>query len=686
MKSDKLLYVKIIAVVIVAVFALSILPSAQTPASSTQIKKFSSEAELNDFLSASGSSGSLTGSNMRTLESTASAPMAAGDNSQKAVSGDYSTTNIQVAGVDEADFVKNDGKYIYTIAGSNVVITDAYPAEGMTIVSTINLSGSNPGQIYINGDKLVVFGNVYNYGPMPLAEGKVAADVGIMPPRYNQPTTYIKVYDVSDRANPLLTSDLVFNGTYYESRMIGNQVYAILTVPTYGNEIPVFSPYQRGFPEIYYFNMPSYSYQYTNIVSLDINNGALNNKVFLLGYSTNMYVSENNIYLVYQKQLGQDYILYRMLDEVYRPLLPAELNAEIDTIRNSDKSDYRKMGEIQLAMQDWMMKNPDYQNTLNVNYKQMQEKTETIYNDYYRLSDFSVVHKIAISNGEINYVGKGEVPGTPLNQFSMDENNGYFRIATTTNQWRGNQTNNLYVLDGSMNVVGRLENLAPGERIYSARFMGDRAYLVTFVRMDPLFVIDLSDPANPRVLGELKIPGVSEYLHPYDETHIIGVGQNTQETDGRVRFKGLKISLFDVSDVTNPQEVANYELGDRGTYSEALYDHKAFLFSKEKNLLVIPVSLYEEKTGQMWGDFVWQGAYAFNIDLTGISVKGRVTHANSTDKWSNNIRRSLYMDDVLYTVSDGKIAANSLSDFAAISSVDLPVNYYYYGYSDVFRI
>jgi uncharacterized secreted protein with C-terminal beta-propeller domain len=249
--------------------------------------------------------------------------------------------------------------------------------------------------------------------------------------------------------------------------------------------------------------------------------------------------------------------------------------------------------------------------------------------------------------------------------------------------------NHLYVLDEGMNIVGKLEDLAKGESIYSARFIGNRAYLVTFVRIDPLFVIDLSDPANPKVLGELKIPGVSDYLHPYDENHIIGVGKSTGEVEpaGWARFKGVKLSLFDVSDVSNPKEVAKYEIGERGTDSEALRDHKAFLFSKSKNLLVIPVMLVEKTDEQSYWQPNWQGAYVFSLTLQdGFTLKGRITHADAAASEERyyyygpySVTRSLYMDDVLYTISGTLVKANNLNDMSEISKVNL-VGYKEYGY------
>jgi hypothetical protein len=144
----------------------------------------------------------------------------------------------------------------------------------------------------------------------------------------------------------------------------------------------------------------------------------------------------------------------------------------------------------------------------------------------------TVIHKIAIKDGRIRYVASGIVPGTILNQFSMDEHKGYFRIATTIGSWwwgRDDSKNNVYVLDDDMRTVGKLEGLAPGETIYSARFFGNRCYLVTYKQIDPFFVIDLRNPKDPKVLGELKIPGFSTYLHPYDENHVIGIGKNAND-------------------------------------------------------------------------------------------------------------------------------------------------------------
>jgi uncharacterized secreted protein with C-terminal beta-propeller domain len=270
----------------------------------------------------------------------------------------------------------------------------------------------------------------------------------------------------------------------------------------------------------------------------------------------------------------------------------------------------------------------------------------------------------------------------------MDEYGSHFRVATTT--YGETTSNHVYTLDMELNIVGSLEDLAPGETIYSARFMGERGYLVTFRQVDPLFVIDLSDPNNPRELGYLKVTGYSDYLHPYDENHLIGIGKETTEEGEFAWYQGVKISLFDVSDVSNPQEIDKLEIGDRGTDSPVLWDHKAFLFDKSRNLLVIPILEAEvDETEYSEADLVWaygepvyQGAYVFDISIeTGLQLRGRITHIDDPSELEDgyyyyyspfSVERSLYIDDVLYTISQAKIMMNSLENLDYVNEVELP--------------
>jgi uncharacterized secreted protein with C-terminal beta-propeller domain len=249
----------------------------------------------------------------------------------------------------------------------------------------------------------------------------------------------------------------------------------------------------------------------------------------------------------------------------------------------------------------------------------------------------------------------------------MDEYNEFFRVATT--EWTSESKNSLFILDMDLNIVGSLENIAPGETIYSARFISDRCYLVTFQQIDPFFVIDLANPYEPKILGELEIPGFSGYLHPYDENHIIGVGK--QDTN-------VKLSLFDVTDVSAPIElVLPYIVQSDWSDTTVLMDHKAFLFDKSKELLALPISInsFVMTEEDYYTSSFWQGEYVFDINLIdGFVLKGNVTHqGDSVDQWDSGywVKRALYIDDVLYTISDRKIKMNSLEDLSFINEIEL---------------
>jgi uncharacterized secreted protein with C-terminal beta-propeller domain len=247
--------------------------------------------------------------------------------------------------------------------------------------------------------------------------------------------------------------------------------------------------------------------------------------------------------------------------------------------------------------------------------------------------------------------------------------------------------NNVFILNMNLTTVGKLENLAVTERIYSARFIGDKAYLVTFRQIDPFFVLDLSDPTEPKVAGELKIPGYSSYLHPYDADHIIGLG---------IENSTVKLSLFDVTNLSAPTEMAKYIIEGDWTYSEALNDPKAFLFDKAKELLVIPVTIVHygvidggsgiindtrKEAGTVFStQAYWQGAQVFKLTLTGgFELRGGITHQDNNTiqegywygDYSKNVNRALYIDDTLYTVSNAKVKLNSLTDLTSIAEIKL---------------
>jgi uncharacterized secreted protein with C-terminal beta-propeller domain len=289
-----------------------------------------------------------------------------------------------------------------------------------------------------------------------------------------------------------------------------------------------------------------------------------------------------------------------------------------------------------------------------------------IYITFPETNEETAIYRIRIENSTITPEAKGKVFGRELNQFSMDENGEYFRIATTT-RFFGTSENNLYILNMNLSIVGSLEDFAPeGEVMDSARFIGNRCYLTTSViRKDPFFVIDVENATAPKILGELKIPGFTNYLHPYDENHLIGVG--------RYENNSVKIMLFDVSNVTAPIVIDTYSVQGQYSDSPVFEDHKAFLFDKSKDLLAMPVSSYNYDWENSWQ---WQGLYVFNVTSSnGIVLRGNITHMGENAYFSDIgywLRRAIYIENVLYTISDKKVKLNNLDDLNEMKEILLP--------------
>ena len=720
MRGNDVLFAVALGIVAVALILIMIevnnpiLPSLNITEEMAGMRSFSSWDDLSLFLKVTQSTRYSYGYYREGIMFSTGTAVPTTSEAKGSTASDYSTTNIQVAGVDEADIVKNDGRYIYAVGASSdwygrngtVTIIDAFPPSQMRIVSKIEIDGS-PSEIFIYNDKLVVLGtryseNIYNgegAEPYPAVKNCVRC---VMPPYYESRKAFMDVYDVSDRTSPSLKKEIEATGEYASSRMINGTAYVVFSErPTYLYPMPLYKvdgeweEIQPG--EVVFPDWPDYDYSYNIFIGVDLNDlsGQETRKIALLGSSQTMYVSADNIYLAsthYDRYIPQ-WEAY----SAYLGVLPAEIKTKIAEIDNLNASEWIKDRLKVAEVKDWLDSTP-LPTPGNIAAKIGASAIESIVNDKTAAiisreaesPETTVVTRISL-HSNFSVTGVGEVPGHILNQFSMDESKGYFRIATTAGQLSrsGSKTSSaVYVLGQDMSISGKLDELAPGESIYSVRFMGDRAYLVTFKKVDPFFVIDLSDPAAPKLLGKLKIPGYSDYLHPYDENHVIGLGKGAvaAEEGDFAWYQGVKLSLFDVSDVSSPKEVAKFEIGDRGTDSYALDDHKAFLFSKERNLLVIPILLAEIDESKypggvepnQYGDYTFQGAYVMSVSPEdGFKLKGRISHvsddslAKSGDYyWSDsNVKRSLYMDDFLYTISDRMVKANSLSDLNEISSV-----------------
>lgn len=527
---------------------------------------------------------------------------------------EFSSTNVQVAGVDEADFVKNDGSYIYMVSESTLFIVQAYPPQSAAIVSQTSVSGT-VSDLFLSGDRLVIFTGKYDYDQSLISSQYSRLNSG--------ERTSAVVYDISDRTNPHQIREISTPGGYTSARMIGDYVY-LLTAEDQGYwnpRMPIIFDNTQEISVSSIWCPPGITNEFSmnTLTSFPISvSGSPEAVSFLLGWDTTLYVSSRDIFVAYQKNhYGWNTPVFIDDDHI---------------LSNAGGS---------------------------------QQET--------------VINRFAINQGMIRYEATGRVPGYLLNQFSLDQYDGNLRVATTLEDRisAGDQYSNVYVLNPDLDIIGTLERLAPGEKIYSARFIGDLLYLVTFKQTDPFFVIDLSNPNQPGILGELKIPGYSNYIHPYDETHLIGIGKDTYENSGgSVIPTGVKIALFDVSDLNNPRMVDSHVIGEKGSDSAVLSDHRAFLLDKEKRVMVLPIKevvhtpVLGSKYDGSYTEDNWQGAYVFRVDPAyGFEEIGKVRHGSGSqdDSWwsGSTVLRSLFMDSFLYTISHNTIIGSDLKDLSS---------------------
>lgn len=562
-------------------------------------------------------------------------------NNEKSSSKEYSTTNIQVENVDEADITKTDGYYIYSISENQVIITNVQNPEQPKIETKIqSRDNAYPEDLMLYNNKLVVISTKYN------SRGSDGND------------TVVEIYNIENKENAKLEKSYKLLESYYTSRCIGNKLYVIASgnlrkednkIVTYYHEN--YSKKEIKLSDIKYLkDIKNKKQTLISMVDLDDISKDVNVSSYLIDIS-NAYVSQKSLYLLNDR--------YNYNNN----------NSEI-------KEMLKKMFGLKgiLGLIDYESNNSDYSGSVT---------------DIYKFN-FK-------EDGTIEYNCKNNIEGKTINQYSLDEYQGNLRIATYNN--KGSQVT---VFNDNLKVLGKTDFLAKGEKMYSTRFIGSKAYLVTYKTIDPLFVIDLSDSSSPKVLGKLKIPGYSTYLHPYDETHIIGIGMETEEkinrnSSGKVvstssKIVGMKMALFDVSDVENPVQVSNTIIGNKITTSSILTNPKALLFSKEKELIAIPVNNYSEdfevtnnsntyesaisayKNSSK--SYIGEGYAVFKINLKdGFVKKGIITHEkqkqNVKNYYASKLLRGMYIENNLYTVSEDMLKVNCIDDLKEISELKI---------------
>jgi hypothetical protein len=577
-------------------------------------------------------------------------------------------TNNQVAGVDEADFVKNDGQYIYLAQNGVLRIVDAWPAEQAHEVSVTPLEGT-PKKLFVAGDRALVYvaigaSNTDDWGPAECTYGYDCDFTG------DGTTTRALVYDLTDRANPQLIRAVALPGSLIAGRRIGNTVHTVVTT----NPDP-FVGLQT------YTDQNLCEYQPT-----------------LLGLPP--FQAKQRAHAVFERmrEANRDIIEATDVTSIL-PVIVDSLSDQTDT--SACTSMYASTvtdgaAFMTLASLDLTTTEPVVASTIVSRAGAVYASDAALYvavphqsdvDEFYGAS-VSSVHKFQIGDrpDATGYIGSGKVVGRPLNQFAMDEKDGFLRIATTNGQVPDpNVESRLTVLAVEGNELvenGAVTGIAPTEDIRSVRFDGDRAWIVTFKKTDPLFSFDLSDPADPKLMGELKIPGFSTYMHMLDENHLLSIGYDADDHGDFAFFDGVLLQVFDVRDPLQPKLAHRHVIGTRGSSSEALTNHLAFTWYPELGLLGVPMTVCEGGDDGQYGQTMsFSGLMLFDVSTTaGIDEHGRVSHPVPDDVtcgnwWTNAssaVKRSLFLDRFVYSISDADLKIQSV-DALGTDVVSLPL-------------
>lgn len=539
----------------------------------------------------------------------------------------YSGTNTQVAGVDEADIAKTDGQYLYLLVNGELQIVDAWPAEDIHLESGTPIEGYAE-NLYLYGDRVTVLSEVYEQipwvDPILIDDPMLPTTIGVadfgMPIFWCEPRLKVTVLDVTDRAAPSVVEETYLDGYLVDSRAIGDEVILVVD-----NASPL-PP-----PEIIETADGGFVYETEAQYRARLAGTPVDD--WLPQYST-----------TFAGPGGEETIESPIVDApaVYVPKQPAGDDllsvvvfnvADDEPGPDSTTSTFGLAGEVYASTDSLYVASTSYLNPTG----------------RWTWSPTTFVYKFDLTQAGVPLEATGSVAGSVLNSYSMDEDAGYFRIATTGTA--AGLSNNVFILQeqgADLNVVGSLTGLAPGEQIRSVRFIGDRGYVCTFLQVDPLFVLDLSNPARPAVAGELTIPGYSAYLYPIDANHLIGFGRDADPSTGAVR--GLQVSLFDVTSAAHPVQVDQYIFSDDpwGGYSEAEWDAHAFSYFPSHRVLALPVV-------DDWWDGA-QGLDVFSVDpATGFTLLGEVVHETP-------VRRSFQIGDYLYSISETEVKVNSIID------------------------
>jgi beta propeller domain-containing protein len=552
---------------------------------------------------------------------------------------DFTTTNTQEKDVDEGDFVKNDGSRAFVLHDRQLVKLDTWPPESTRIAWAQPLEGY-PMEMFLEGDRVAVFSRV-NLSP---AFARAGAPLRSLPCSLTRDVRCadglkITVLDVSG-ADPGVLYELYLQSGYVSSRRVGSSVRVVSTGglrgPVLTYYLDTYSPDREALRNAY----ERLRSRNADIIKSSSLEDWLPPSLEVVGGRPRVLTPDCAFFHA-STTLGLTTVTALNLARPDAGALLTSLLSPADEVYASKQSLYLTMRHY------WR---PGVQS--------VQEHT--------------YIHKFdtASDSLRIRYVASGGVPGHILDQFSLSEDQGSLRVATTQ-RLLGTITNGVHVLQaqgGRLEQVGVVAGLAPGEQLYSSRFLDNRGYLVTYRVVDPLFTIDVSDPRQPRQVGELKVPGFSTYLHPIDRDHLLAIGRETAETPNGLRVIGLALQVFDVSDFSSPRLMHKQVFGTWGSSSEAENDHKAFNYFPARGLLAIPFSDWTQSR---------VGGFQSSLELFRVSLAGGIVSAGSVDHsdlnrpvayqsypwpYSPRVRRSIMMEDFVYSISMGGVKVSPVDD------------------------
>jgi hypothetical protein len=578
---------------------------------------------------------------------------------------EYSTTNTQVKSVDEADYIKNDGNTIFVLSSDGLHVIDAWPAAETHEVAHLSLPGS-PRRMFLLDNRLVVYTQLATTGTPGSAGYSNPSDQGCTygyDCRFTSEggRTQILVYDVTTPASPTELMRYEMSGGYVASRRIGSDVYTVV--------------HDTGATEVAGL---TYSIQATSYDDLNAKYAQI-----LAANNAKIDQSQDDFFL--------PWITMTKPGSSATPVAPCEYAlatqyAQSGSFISINTFDLTTLGAPTRTL---LASNAGYvyasPTSLYMAIDRLPEQTysSSYYYGSHQAND-SFVHKFKLDGTSTSYVGSVTLPGHILNQFAMDENDGVLRVASTKG-WVPSTDVSSYVTTygmqaGKLAQLGQIGNIAPQEDIRSVRFDGNRGYVVTFKKTDPLFVFDLTDPTKPTLTGELLIPGFSTYMHPLDDTHILAIGFTADDQGSFAYFNGIQIQIFDVSVLSDPKVLWKKEIGTRGSNSEALTNSLAFNYFAPKKMLALPITVCDGGGNGSFGTLSFAGLMAFDISLdTGIAEHGRLPFieqsglpSGSTDcnKWWTDskslVKRSIFMDDFIYALSDAQLRVAALASMSSV--------------------